>query len=277
MNEPYCRIDGVIARGANKAVIFRRGPSKHTQMLVWDLSTDIVTPGQWVTKQSVHVCGVSDDCQYVAIIGSDYRPAGIRNFGHKMQTWLAISHPPYFTAVEIWELGFLSRFLGFRARSSFKKPLSDRIADFAEGALKRKSKSDYESDGWHFEFVDHKSERLFFTGYRYSGKVQCPVIQTKTLKKGQLQIEISGIDSSLFKEKVITRLLVKDTEGVEKVVAEWNQKIWIDTDHSGRMVYADKDCLWAWANFPEGEPKLIADLNGNTFEEVVPPDWALKP
>jgi len=53
--------------------------------------------------------------------------------------------------------------------------------------------------------------------------------------------------------------------------------LWIDVDNSGRLVFANKGCLYAWKNFPEGKPTLIADLNPNKFENIPPPDWALEP
>ena len=50
---------------------------------------------------------------------------------------------------------------------------------------------------------------------------------------------------------------------------------WIDIDHRGRVVFGDEGKLWAWEGFPDGEPKMIADLNENKFEPVIAPDWAL--
>jgi len=44
-----CRLFGLVARDARTAVVFRRGPSKQVRMLRWDLATDAVTPGQWLS------------------------------------------------------------------------------------------------------------------------------------------------------------------------------------------------------------------------------------
>ena len=62
-----------------------------------------------------------------------------------------------------------------------------------------------------------------------------------------------------------------------KFISSKGYQVWVDVDKNNRLVYGDEGCLWAWANFPEGEPTLIADLNGNTFEEIRPPEWVLKP
>lgn len=51
---------------------------------------------------------------------------------------------------------------------------------------------------------------------------------------------------------------------------------WIDYDNNGRIVYADKGFLWAWSGFPEGKPKMIADLNKNEFETIQALEWALE-
>lgn len=56
----------------------------------------------------------------------------------------------------------------------------------------------------------------------------------------------------------------------------WRSWSWIDLDAKGRVIYGDRGSLWAWEDFPEGKPHLIADLNENKFEPVEPPGWALE-
>ncbi|AIE86503.1 hypothetical protein OP10G_3135 [Fimbriimonas ginsengisoli Gsoil 348] len=69
-----------------------------------------------------------------------------------------------------------------------------------------------------------------------------------------------------------------DDSGVER--RSWKPRgghpHWIDVDRRGRIVFGEMGCLWAWSDFPDGEPTLIADLNANTFESVPPPDWATR-
>ena len=54
------KVIGVVASEARTAILFRRGPRRHVQMLRWDLRTDTLTAGQWLVGQ-VHTeaCSVS--------------------------------------------------------------------------------------------------------------------------------------------------------------------------------------------------------------------------
>jgi hypothetical protein len=49
---------------------------------------------------------------------------------------------------------------------------------------------------------------------------------------------------------------------------------WIDIDARGRVVFADKGCLWAWSNPLIDNPTKISDLTLNQFVAIEPPDWA---
>ncbi len=42
------RIYGLVARSADIAVIFRRGPGRNTLMLLWNLKSDTIEAGQWI-------------------------------------------------------------------------------------------------------------------------------------------------------------------------------------------------------------------------------------
>lgn len=114
MTKPaICRIDGIVAREAPIAVIFRRGPSKQTQLLTWNLETDVVTPGQWIkAKVYTRRCDISPDGKYLVAAFTDYssrRDPAVEKFGLKDEYlacgWTAISKPPYFTALGLWFSG----------------------------------------------------------------------------------------------------------------------------------------------------------------------------
>ena len=42
------RLDAIVARDVRTAVVFRRGPSKHVRLILWDLARDTFTRGQWL-------------------------------------------------------------------------------------------------------------------------------------------------------------------------------------------------------------------------------------
>ena len=92
------RLFGLVARDARTAVVLRRGPSKHVRMLLWDLATDEITPGQWLAGRVYDPrCGVSPDGQLVVYFAG--------KFGTKLRTFTAVSRPPYFTALALWPEG----------------------------------------------------------------------------------------------------------------------------------------------------------------------------
>jgi hypothetical protein len=84
---------GIVARAAPLAVILRRGPTRHTRLLCWDLRDDTVRGGQWlVGRVDPGPCGLSpsgDLFVYEARKGP--------------RTFTAICRPPFFTALAFWE------------------------------------------------------------------------------------------------------------------------------------------------------------------------------
>lgn len=96
------RLFTLLARDAPVGVIFRRGPSRWTQLIHWDTANDIFTAGQWFKGQ-------------IYPRKSDLSPNGslLIYFAHKPfnhranptygDQWTAISKPPYFTALALWQ------------------------------------------------------------------------------------------------------------------------------------------------------------------------------
>lgn len=92
------RIDGLIARAAPVAVLFRRGPSRRVRLLRWDLRRDTIEPGQWL-KGRIYArrCDLSPDGSLLAYFAASFRPP--------YATWTAISRPPWLTALALWPKG----------------------------------------------------------------------------------------------------------------------------------------------------------------------------
>jgi hypothetical protein len=93
---PSTRLYVLIARRADVAVIFRRGPAKQVLLVRWDLSNDTFEAGQWFKGR-------------VYERNSDLSPTGDRliyfagKYREPVNTWTAVSRPPFFTAVALWE------------------------------------------------------------------------------------------------------------------------------------------------------------------------------
>lgn len=92
------RLYAIVARQARMAVVFRRGPSRWTRLLAWDLANDTITPGQWI-KARVYErrCDLSPDGEMLAAFIARHKPP--------LGTWTTLSRPPYFTALALWPKG----------------------------------------------------------------------------------------------------------------------------------------------------------------------------
>ena len=87
------RIHGVLARDVSIAVVFRRGPTKQVQQLRWDLCSNEVTAGQWLAGRVYEErCALSPNGELLVYFAM-----------RKGRVWTAVSRPPYFTPLAVWE------------------------------------------------------------------------------------------------------------------------------------------------------------------------------
>ena len=94
-----CRLFVYLARDAPMAVVLSRGPTDWAQLSLWHTDTDTLEHGQWI-KGRVYErrSDVSSDgslfCGFV-------RQSGGRE-DNRADTWIAVSRPPYFSALAVW-------------------------------------------------------------------------------------------------------------------------------------------------------------------------------
>ena len=93
---PLCRLFVLLARDNPIGVILRRGPRRWVQLVKWHTNSDTFEPGQWLhARVCEHRCDLS--------------PAGDRLVYHAYKppaqpsSWSAVSGPPWFTALAVWE------------------------------------------------------------------------------------------------------------------------------------------------------------------------------
>ncbi len=97
-DRPPCRLDLYFASEAPRAVILRRGPTKHVRMIAWDTKTDTFADGQWVKHRVYeHKCDLSTDGKHFAYFGFSDRGG----YGEMPGGFAAISEVPYFTALAV--------------------------------------------------------------------------------------------------------------------------------------------------------------------------------
>lgn len=98
VNQPRCRISFAVAREAPYAVILREGPGKWTHLIGWDLRADKFQFGQWL-KAKIPNFDLSPNGELLLYFVQSYRQR--RDF----KTWVALSRPPWFSALALWGIG----------------------------------------------------------------------------------------------------------------------------------------------------------------------------
>lgn len=97
-----CRLFIILAREAPIALIFRRGPTKWTQLIRWHTDTDTFEPGAW-SEGIIHPerSDLSPDETKLIYQAADYSMRQrTTNFP---QQWTAISKVPWLTALIAWD------------------------------------------------------------------------------------------------------------------------------------------------------------------------------
>lgn len=299
MSRAPCRIDGLVATEANSAVILRRGPAQYTQLLVWDFDNDEILPGQWLRARIyTRRCDVSPDGKHLVIAAADHRiRRTIDGEGWEQRgNWTAVSRPPYFTAVALWQAtgsyGGGGVWISndcialnpapFAWRELLPLPPQIKVQPFDNvagrsfpGRLFRKGWTEVQAEVDAMDYpvkgytgVAEPTEKWLRAVYGYKRAItQTPQVVQKQIRNGFLRGE---------QWNGVFRWSAHDEAGVE--VRSWVETVWsshwVDSDGRGRLVFAEGGCLWAWQRFPDGEPTKIADLNDNVFERVEPPEWA---
>src|ERR1700694_5923621 len=104
MSEAHCRLFVYLARSAPIALVLRRGPSSWARLSIWHTDTDTFEHGQWFKGRVYeHRCDVSPDGSLFVYFA---RKGGGPSLGKlHVDSWVAISRSPWFTALALWPVG----------------------------------------------------------------------------------------------------------------------------------------------------------------------------
>ena len=102
--EDRCWHFGLLARKAPVGVLMRRGPSKWWHLTLWNTRTDDFMSGQWFRGSLYPAkCDLAPDGCLFSYFAGKFQPGAVqRGYG---RTWVAVSRPPYFTALALWPVG----------------------------------------------------------------------------------------------------------------------------------------------------------------------------
>src|SRR6185503_4777545 len=95
------RLHVILARESSRAIVIRRGPSKHTCTVGWDRQTDEFTMGQWLKGRIYERrCDLSPRGEHFI-----YFAMNGRWMSETRGSWTAISRAPYLEAIGLWPKG----------------------------------------------------------------------------------------------------------------------------------------------------------------------------
>lgn len=94
----------LLARTAPIGLLIRRGPSKWWHLTLWNTRGDHFTGGQWFRGSLYpNKCDLAPDGSLFSYFAGKFQSIA-RQRGYDY-TWVAVSRPPYFTALSLWPVG----------------------------------------------------------------------------------------------------------------------------------------------------------------------------
>jgi hypothetical protein len=270
----------ILAREAPVGVIFRRGPSKQVQMIKWNLKDDTFEEGQWFKGR-------------IYERRSDLSPNGrlliyfAANYKEPLNTWTAISKPPFFTALALWPKGDAWNGGGYFVGPwdiHLDHPVRSSLphVDFAQGARRfhiSSLASHRGEDPLVRDATRHRAGWKFVSKGKWKKYGEAKALETTVKAHPSLPLtlamEIHGI-GQVSGPWYVTRYCVfpdSDLPSNDLGFADWAE--W---DAGGDLLFARSGCIYR-QRFARGAwhpAKLLADFNGNKFRNLPPPAWAME-
>ena len=266
------RLYVITARQMPRAVIFRRGPSKHVRLISWNMSRDTFELGQWFKGRIYERrCDLSPRGEQLIYFAS--------NFGRTPASWTAVSRPPYFTALLMWPKGdawgggghFLtSAQIGLNhSRYQMKMREGDSLPKgWRVDPVENWAGRGEDSPLWH--------RRLLRDGWQAlsAGKSH------ENVRDDDVWITLDPAMSYSKKNPSGNDVLTMEVRGIKQRQGPWYvvdhhtksrqlpNTSWADWADNGDLLYARDGCLYR-------NDKQIADFSDQVFENIAPPQWAL--
>ena len=271
------RLHVLFAANNSKAVVFRRGPSKHVCTFLWDRDNDSFTLGQWLKGRIYERrADLSSDGEYLIYFAMNGKWAS-----ETKGSWTAVSRAPWLKAISLyakgdcWEGGglFLKKnifWLNDRyfssARIMFESPSVRRDpAYIPEGAFGAEDTGVYYRrllrDGW--KLTDRQAK----------GKWSAVTVFEKSCTESWILRKIAHEQVGSPKGKGCywdEHVLLNERDKTEIHCADWE---WAEVDRS-TIVWASSGQIYRIplsARLTLSDAKSIFDFNPCTFEEITAP------
>jgi hypothetical protein len=273
-----CRLFVYLASEAPVAAVLSRGPTDWAQLSLWQTDSDRIAHGQWI-KGRVYERR-SDLSPDGTLFAAFVRQSGGREPGGA-DTWVAISRPPYFSALAVWFVGgtyytgafFPARntlWLGYQEETppdrgdkpgwlTIRSPRDiayvDRTAEWTDRTVHFNRLL---RDGW--ELVERESYRTLWR--RRHRELPLVLNMLHSFEDGRRQGGRYLVEYTLWNE-------------AEQRELSLGEATWADWDQRGRLVLARDGQLLLCA-VETGACETIADFNGRKPDPQPAPPEALE-
>lgn len=255
------RLHVLLAREADTAVVFRRGPTNHTAVVGWDRKTDEFQVGQWLKGRIYEErSDLSPDGKHLI-----YFAKNMRRHSETGGTWTAISRAPYLKALTLLGKGDC----------------------WHGGGLFEDSQTYWLNEVYaHREIRDESNLRrtVEYPGDKYNGGKPLDIYYLRLIRDGWVMRTIErAYDSPVVFDKPIDdywtlRKLAWSRSSAHQLIGSKGELIehpawgWADIDR-GRLVWASNGCLFAAKLAADGtfNKKLLFDFGGIQFERLAAP------
>ncbi len=300
-----CRLSIILARQAPIGVIFRRGPSKWTQIIKWNTNADTFEAGAWFHGQIYpERSDLSPDGTKLIYFAADYSAGSINH--DFPNPWTAISKIPWLTALSVWPNGN-TYYGGGRFETDTQLWINQNFWYQGEVTVSSTLPQDFEVDCEH-PTQDHKWHEL--SRWESSGwnAVQaypwgsipllrrqpdntvsveptdpsCPLhtpayirtVHEKTNANGSCSLIMTSIYAH-YQENTRT-FQIRDNH--QKTAVTIESVDWADWDKRERLVCAKAGKIFTLDSLYSGELRFIevADFNAAKPRRTKAPDWARK-
>ncbi|MEM9244371.1 MAG: hypothetical protein AAGA67_01305 [Cyanobacteria bacterium P01_F01_bin.153] len=270
------RLHVIIARNANRAIVFRRGPSKYVCTVLWNMDNDEFSVGQWlkgrIYERRSDISPHGKYLIYFALNGRWSSPTG--------GSWTAISRAPWLRAITL-----LGKGDGWHGGGLFLDNWSYWLNDGYGHKVMRQSSEVNRNE-------DFSPEQYF--GGECLGVYYPRLIRDGWTLKDQEETKKDWHSITVFEKSIpsgwaLRKLAHAQVNSPQGKGCYWDEHVLID----GRNKTEQAEPLWEWADFdgkslvyakegclyrrslinPKkiGEPKCIFDFNPMTFEAIKAP------
>jgi hypothetical protein len=280
--QPPPRLALLQAQRAAIAVIFRRGPSKHVEVIRWDLTRDRFERGHWFHGRIYEKrSDLSPDGELLVYFANKFNRQTVSDTEYTY-AWTAVSRVPWLTALALWPKGDCwwggglftanrSLWLNHRPYEATPHPahlpqgLTVETNPDARGENDPIYRRRLERDGWKL--------RQKWTVPERGQSTTTPELRVKHAAGADTPVAIvleRRVDSLRYRERFWLEGAANEPDLPPGPLD------WLDWDHRGRLIALAGGRVWA-ASVADGTVQRfteLLDVRADQPEERAPPDSA---